>query len=132
MIARALWHRGPGNGATFSSADPESRVVHLRNGPGSVAVPVSEIAWIEASGDYTIVHTRVRQRHTERRSVRDWESILPREEFLRVHRGAIVRASAIQRLDRSGGKWRLTLAPDGPELPVGRAYHAAVRLRLGI
>ena len=26
---------------------------------------------------------------------------------------------------------RLTLAPDGPVLPVGRAYHAAVRLRLG-
>ena len=42
-----------------------------------------------------------------------------------------VRAGAIQRLDRSGGKWRLTLAPDGLVLPVGRAYHAALRLRLG-
>jgi hypothetical protein len=133
LIARSLWLRGNenGSGASFPSANPASRLIHLRSGTGSVAVPVSEIIWIEAAGDYTVVHTKGRQRQTERRSVRDWEGILPREEFLRVHRGAIVRAAAIQRLDRAGGKWRLTLAPDGPVLPVGRAYHAAVRLRLG-
>ncbi|MCW1922038.1 LytTR family transcriptional regulator DNA-binding domain-containing protein [Luteolibacter arcticus] len=131
LIARALWHRGSGNGTSFPSADRENRTIHLRSGGGSVAVPVSKIIWIEASGDYTIVHSKGRQRYTERRTVRDWEGLLPREEFLRIHRGAIVRAAAIQRLDRSGGKWRLTLAPDGPELPVGRAYHASVRLRLG-
>ena len=131
LIARSLWLRGNGHGAPFRSANPGNRVIHLRSGTGLVAVPVSEILWIEASGDYTIVHSKGRQRLTERRSVRDWESILPREEFLRIHRGAIVRAGAIQRLDRAGGKWRLTLAPDGPELSVGRAYHAAVRLRLG-
>jgi hypothetical protein len=131
LIARSLWLRGNGGGTSFPSANPAGRLVHLRSGAGSVAVPVSEIIWIESSGDYTVVHARGRQRQTERRSVRDWESILPREEFLRIHRGAIVRAGAIQRLDRAGGKWRLTLAPDGPVLPVGRAYHAAVRLRLG-
>lgn len=131
LIARALWIRGSGGGFSFPSATPESRRIHLRRGAGSLAVPVSEIHWIEASGDYTVVHSKGRQRHTERRSVRDWEGILPREEFLRVHRGAIVRVSAIQRLDRSGGKWRITLVPDGPELPVGRAYHGPVRLRLG-
>ena len=131
LIARSLWIRGNGGGSPFPSANPQSRLVHLRSGAGSVAVPISEIVWIEASGDYTVVHARGRQRQIERRSVRDWEGILPREEFLRIHRGAIVRAGAIQRLDRAGGKWRLTLTPDGPVLPVGRAYHAAVRLRLG-
>ena len=131
LIARSLWLRGNGDGPSFPSADPENRLIHLRSGGSSVAVAVSEILWIEASGDYTIVHSKGRQRQTERRSVRDWEGILPKEEFQRIHRGAIVRASAIQRLDRSGGKWRLTLAPDGPVLPVGRAYHSAVRLRLG-
>jgi hypothetical protein len=135
LIARSLWLRengnGNGTGASFPTANPEGRVIHLRSGAGSVAVPVAEIFWIEAAGDYTVVHSKGRPRQTERRSVRDWEGILPREEFLRIHRGAIVRAGAIQRLDRSGGKWRLTLAPDGQELPVGRAHHAAVRLRLG-
>jgi len=133
LIARALWIRGNGGGSgvSFPSANPESRLIHLRSGAGSLAVPVSEIVWIEASGDYTIVHSKGRQRQSERRSVKEWDGVLPREEFLRIHRGAIVRVSAIQKLDRSGGKWRLTLAPDGPVLPVGRAYHAAVRLRLG-
>ncbi|WP_341407312.1 LytTR family transcriptional regulator DNA-binding domain-containing protein [Luteolibacter soli] len=131
LIARSLWIRGNGDGASFPSADPESRLIHVRSGAGSVALPLSEILWIEASGDYTVVHSKGRQRQTERRSVRDWEGILPKEEFQRIHRGAIVRVSAIQRLDRSGGKWRLTLAPDGPVLPVGRAYHGPLRLRLG-
>ena len=131
LIARSLWVRGNGGDAPVPSANPENRLIHLRSGGSSVAVPVSEIVWIEASGDYAVVHSKNRQRQTERRSVRDWEGILPKEEFQRIHRGAIVRAAAIQRLDRSGGKWRLTLAPDGPVLPVGRAYHAAVRLRLG-
>jgi hypothetical protein len=131
LIARSLWIRGNGNGVSFPSANPQVRTIHVRSGAASVAVPVSEILWIEASGDYTVVHSKGRPRQTERRSVKDWEIILPREEFLRIHRGAIVRAGAIQRLDRGGGKWRLTLAPDGPVLPVGRAYHAAVRLRLG-
>jgi hypothetical protein len=131
LIARSLWIRGNGGDIPFRSTNPEDRVIHLRSGAGSVALPISDILWIEASGDYTVVHSKGRQRQTERRSVRDWEGILAREDFLRIHRGAIVRAGAIQRLDRSGGKWRLTLGPDGPVLPVGRAYHAAVRLRLG-
>lgn len=131
LIARSLWIRGNGTRASFPSANPQGRVIHVRSGATSVAVPVSQILWIEASGDYTVVHSKGRQHQIERRSVKDWESILPREEFLRIHRGAIVRAGAIQRLDRAGGKWRLTLAPDGPVLPVGRAYHAVVRLRLG-
>jgi hypothetical protein len=130
LIARSLWIRGTGD-ILFRSTNPEDRVIHLRSGTESVALPVSDIVWIEASGDYTVVHSKGRQRQTERRSVRDWEGILAREDFLRIHRGAIVRAGAIQKLDRTGGKWRLTLAPDGLVLPVGRAYHAVVRLRLG-
>ncbi|MCW1884065.1 GAF domain-containing DNA-binding protein [Luteolibacter flavescens] len=129
LIANALWHRGPQGVAAFPAGDRESRLIHLKDG-GSL-VPVSEILWIEASGDYTIIHSRGKLRQTERRSVKEWESILPRKDFLRIHRGAIVQVSAIQRLDRSGGKWRLMLLPDGPQLPVGRAYHAAVRRRLG-
>ena len=132
LIARALWRREAVNCGSFSPTPRENRVIHLRKGAEAVAVPLSEIVWIEAAGDYTVVHTAGRQRLTERRRVRDWDGILPREDFLRIHRGAIVRMSAIRKLDRSGGRWRLSLAPDVPKLPVGRAYHAALRLRLGI
>jgi DNA-binding LytR/AlgR family response regulator len=95
-----------------------------------VAVPLSEIRWIEADGDYTVVHTGGNRRITERRSVREWEGLLPKEAFIRVHRGAIVRADAIARLERGGGQWQLVLA-DGHALTVGRAYRPAVRIHLG-
>lgn len=130
LIARCLENRGGNGRVPFPAFAPESRLIHLRIGGGSVAVPLSDIRWIEADGDYTVVHTRGNRRVTERRSVREWESLLPKEEFIRVHRGAIVRADAIARLERGGGQWQLVSA-DGHTLAVGRAYRAAVRIHLG-
>jgi hypothetical protein len=130
LIARALWNRGKDQ-AAFPSFALEARLIHLRVGVGSVAIPLSEILWIEADGDYTVVHTEGKRRITERRSIREWESLLPREEFIRIHRGTIVRVDAIGRLDRSGGHWAVMLS-DGQALPVGRAYRPALRIHLGI
>ncbi len=62
--------------------------------------------------------------------MREWEGLLPKEDFIRVHRGAIVRADGIARLERGGGQWQLVLA-DGHALAVGRAYRPAVRMHLG-
>jgi len=130
LIARCLENRAEHGRVPFPAFAVESRLIHLRIGAGSVAVPLSEIHWIEADGDYTVVHTRGNRRITERRSVREWEGLLPKEDFIRVHRGAIVRVDAISRLERGGGQWQLMLA-DGPTLTVGRAYRPALRIYLG-
>lgn len=130
LIARCLENRAGHGRVPFPAFAVESRLIHLRIGAGSVAVPLSEIHWVEADGDYTVVHTRGNRRITERRSVREWEGLLPKEDFIRVHRGAIVRADAIARLERGGGQWQLVLA-DGPTLTVGRAYRPALRIYLG-
>lgn len=130
LIARCLENRAEHGRVPFPAFAVESRLIHLRIGAGSVAVPLSEIHWIEADGDYTVVHTRGNRRITERRSVREWEGLLPKEDFIRVHRGAIVRVDAIARLERGGGQWQLMLA-DGPTLTVGRAYRPALRIHLG-
>ncbi len=130
LIARCLEHRGGNSRVPFPGFTPESRLIHLRTGAGSVAVPLSEILWIEADGDYTVVHTRGNRPATERRSVREWEGLLPKEEFQRVHRGAIVRVDAIARLERGGGQWQLVLS-DGTTLNVGRAHRQLLRIHLG-
>ncbi len=130
LIARCLENRAEHGRVPFPAFAVESRLIHLRIGAGSVAVPLSEIHWIEADGDYTVVHTRGNRRITERRSVREWEGLLPKEDFIRVHRGAIVRVDAIARLERGGGQWQLMPA-DGPTLTVGRAYRPALRIHLG-
>lgn len=130
LIARCLENRGGSGRIPYPAFAPESRLFHLRIGAGSVAVPLSEILWIEADGDYTVVHTRGNRRITERRSVREWEGLLPKEDFIRVHRGAIVRIDGIARLERGGGQWQLELS-EGAVLSVGRAYRPALRMQLG-
>ncbi|WP_193213796.1 LytTR family transcriptional regulator DNA-binding domain-containing protein [Luteolibacter marinus] len=132
LIAKALRARGSGGRMGFPTFAPEDRLVHLRVGVGTVAIPLSDIRRIEADGDYTVVHAKGGRRNTERRSVRDWEGILPKDQFIRIHRGMIVRADAIQKLDRGGGRWRVTLVDGEHPIPVGRVYRAAVRIHLGI
>lgn len=47
-------------------------------------------------------------------------------EGARVHRSWWVASAAVERLDRSGGRWRLLLR-GGAEAPVSRSYRPAVR-----
>jgi hypothetical protein len=131
LIGQALRNRADSGRVPFPDFAPEARLIHLRVGVGSVAIPLADIVRIEADGDYTVVHSKGNRRNTERRSVREWEAILPREEFIRIHRGIIVRVDAIARLDRSGGQWLLMLGSDARAFPVGRAYRPTLRIHLG-
>lgn len=69
LIARCLENRAGHGRVPFPAFAVESRLIHLRIGAGSVAVPLSEIHWVEADGDYTVVHTRGNRRITERAGV---------------------------------------------------------------
>lgn len=130
LIHRSLHRRGAAP-AAFPPSDPEDRMMHLKLDSASLAVPFSDVTWIEAAGDYTIVHFNDGRRVTECRSLKEWETLLPKADFVRVHRRAIVRVGAIARLDRGGGDWRLSLKGVSPPLTVGRAHRAALRLQLG-
>lgn len=115
--------------------DATSRVpprVHLLKDSAAVAINTTAIDWIEAAGDYTIVHSHDGTRRTDGRGLKEWECLLSKHEFVRIHRSSIVRAAAIRQLDRGGGNWRVTLSEGGPALSVGRSHRGRLRLVIGI
>jgi two-component system LytT family response regulator len=70
---------------------------------------VADILWIESAGNYVELHLAGRT-VLHRITLNRLETLLAPEDFLRVHRGAIVRRSEIARLDTVGdGSYRLTL-----------------------
>ena len=93
-------------------------------------LPIDEVIFIEAEGDYSRIHASNGRRFFERRSLRTWIAQLPRERFLRVHQSYLVNGGHIARLDR-GARWTLQLQDTPDPIPVGRAFRHALRLHIG-
>ncbi len=95
-----------------------------------IRVPVDDVHWFEAEGDYVVIHAD--RNHLIHDSLRDLESRLDPQRFLRVHRSAIVCVQSVVGLDRSDfGAVRLRLV-DGAEVAVSRSYKKATLSALGV
>jgi hypothetical protein len=123
----ALLHRS--TIATVPAEQPPARSVFVTEQGGLNALAIDEVLYIEADGDYTHVHLADGRCCFERRSLRHWIGLLPRERFFRVHQSYLVNASRILRLDR-GARWALHLQDVPQPIPVGRAFRHALRLHM--
>jgi len=112
---------------------PEPGVPHvfLRQGKGFISVPREQIRWIEAARDYSAVWLSDGRRVLELRSLQEWDALLPKEQFVRVHRGYIVNLGGIQAVDRTGGVWHVEIKGLDQRLPVGRTFRRRLRQLVG-
>jgi two-component system LytT family response regulator len=107
----------------------EDRLVIHREG-AMVMVPFEDILWVEAADQYVKVHGADGRTELMRASMGHVEKRLPAEDFLRVHRSAIIRRQAVRALTSStSGTGRLTLE-GGTTVPVSRTRMALVRRTL--
>jgi two-component system LytT family response regulator len=89
-------------------------------------IRVADILWIESAGNYVELHLAGRT-VLHRITLNRLETLLAPEDFLRVHRGAIVRRGEIARLDSVGdGSYRLTLRC-GATVAVSERYLGALK-----
>lgn len=90
-----------------------------------VNVPLADIMWIEALGDYVTIN-RIDKKHTVLTTMKSMETKLPDSEFIRVHRSFIVRVDKISNLDGN-------LLVVGKKLvPIGKSYRKTLMNRLNI
>ena len=83
----------------------EAKSIHVRSGRRVELVPVRDIVWIEGADDYARIHAEGRE-HLVSRRLKDLEAELPTDEFLRIHRSALVRLDRIRELQhRSHGDY---------------------------
>jgi two-component system LytT family response regulator len=84
-------------------------------------VRTEEIDWIEASGHYLTLHAG-RDEHVIRGNIRDMESRLEPERFVRVHRSTIVNVDRVKELLPSfHGEYTIVLS-NGTRLSSSRGY----------
>jgi DNA-binding LytR/AlgR family response regulator len=109
-----------------SGAPLESLWVHRHN--EFVRVPLGEVAWLEAQGDYVKIHG-ARHAGLARATLTSLERRLG-PDFVRVHRSAICRKQAIVGLRRKPTGAMCVLLDNGGEAPVGRSYVPGLRAML--
>ncbi len=93
-------------------------------------LPVNLIDWVEAERDYVRIHSRGRS-FLVRKPIRRLQAELDPAEFVRVHRGALVRRDRIVRLARRPGGPAAVVLLTGAEVPVARRQAAIVRKLVG-
>lgn len=108
----------------LDAAGEDSLWVHRHQAFDRVAI--DDIVWIEAQGDYVRIHTR-NGGGMARATLYELEGLLNSQHFIRIHRSAICRRSAIVRVQRKAtGAVTATLV-NGDEAPVGRTYSGGLR-----
>lgn len=93
-------------------------------------LPVSLIDWVEAERDYVRIHSRGRS-FLVRKAIRTLQAELDPEQFVRIHRGALIRRDRIVRLARRPGGPTAVVLSSGAEVPVARRQAAQVRRLIG-
>lgn len=111
------------------ASGPISRLF-VRAGGNLVPLPITDVSWFEADGDYVIAHT-ARARHALHLSLSRLEQRLDPQRFVRVHRAHIVNLDHVRAFARDGrGNLEAELT-DGRRVPVSRARAQELR-RLGL
>lgn len=91
---------------------------------GITLVPLHEIDWIEAAGNYAQLWVGTRS-HLVRESLRDLEQRVTSHGFLRAHRSALVRMACVRSVQSDGGDAFVAILTSGARVPVSRRQRAA-------
>jgi DNA-binding LytR/AlgR family response regulator len=126
--ARPWLHGRAAEAAAAAPARLESLWIHRHR--ERVRIPIDEIEWIEAYGDYARIHGP-RLAGLARITLNSLEEKLDPGQFLRVHRSAICRRQSIVSLRRRATGAMTVVLASGDEAPVGRRYLPGLRALVG-
>ena len=111
-----------------SKEDINERAARLaiKDGSSITFVPVKDIDWIDAAGDYMCVHAK-NETHIMRTTMKELEAKLDPSIFQRVHRSTIVNTGRVEKVSSHiNGEFHLTLSC-GSSLKMSRSYKGKVK-----
>lgn len=92
-------------------------------------LPVEEIMFLEASGDYTILTTKNDQ-FVSSSGIGKLEEILNPETFIRVHRSTIININYLKEIEKHFNGGMIVKMQTGKSFPVSRTYAKVIRKKV--
>jgi hypothetical protein len=103
--------------------------IRVLTASGSHFVAADEIDWIEAQGNYALIHAGER-RHLVRETMIGFSGRLDPSAFIRVRRSVIVNVSSVSKVEpATRGRYQLTLR-NGETVATGRSFKERVQRML--
>jgi two-component system, LytTR family, response regulator len=102
------------------SAAPQTRRLAVRSGQRTTFVSPDEIDWVEAAGNYVVLHLG-KQTHILRETMSALETELPATIFLRVSRSAILNLCRVKELQSVSPGEHVAILIDGQRVTITRA-----------
>ena len=92
-------------------------------------LPVEEIVYLEASGDYTIITTKTDQ-FVSSSGIGKLDEIMNPDTFIRVHRSTIINLNYLKEIERHFNGGMVVKMQNGKSFPVSRTYAKAIRKKV--
>ena len=92
-------------------------------------LPVEEIIYLEASGDYTVITTRTDQ-FVSSSGIGKLEEIMDPDTFIRVHRSTIININYLKEIERHFNGGMVVKMQSGKSFPVSRTYARLIRKKV--
>jgi two-component system LytT family response regulator len=122
----------PRSAAAATLAGPARDRLVVRSGARTHLVPVAEIAWIEAEGNYARLHLVGGEvQHLVPHSLADIVALLAPRGFVRIHRSAAVSVDRVRELRTENRRDFTVLLEGGETLRLSRTYREALERALG-
>lgn len=121
-LLEGIVRNGNGNGNGHKKVQqPEEKLlirdaVFVRHDGNLVKVKYDDILWLKGDGNYTTLVTR-KSVFSVRNILKDFETVLPVDRFMRIHKSYIVQVSEINAINTREVKVGTDL------VPVGRTYY---------
>lgn len=104
----------------------EEECLWAPSGSGQDSVRIADIIWLQSERDYVRIHT-ARKSYFMRASLREFEQRLEQRGIVRVHRSAMVRLSAIRRIEPDGNRGHLLLLSNGAPVRSSRRFGKLIK-----
>lgn len=92
-------------------------------------LPVDDIIYLEASGDYTVISTKNDQ-FVSSSGIGKLEEIMNPDKFIRVHRSTIINLSFLKEIERHFNGGMIVKMQNGKTFPVSRTYAKLIRRKV--
>lgn len=92
-------------------------------------LPLDEIIYLEASGDYTVISTKNDQ-FVSSSGIGKLEEIMNPDTFIRVHRSTIVNVNYLKEIERHFNGGMVVKMQNGKSFPVSRTYAKLIRKKV--
>ncbi|WP_297909361.1 LytTR family DNA-binding domain-containing protein [uncultured Parabacteroides sp.] len=105
--------------------------ISVKDGARIHIIPIKEIFYLQACGDYVTLFTTTGQ-HVKEQTMKYFERNLPSPEFVRIHRSYIVNTEQILRVELFGKETYQVRLKDGTYLRASSAGYKLLKERLSL